>query len=95
MGEGVDGKLAALGQVAGACGLSREHLSLAQEKTRRGHREHGDAAVVDLDRELRGELADVAGYAGLYRWRGVWSWRLWAVVVLAGLQWRLLGRCRP
>lgn len=84
-------KLEALGQVARSCGLSRGHLWLAGEKTRRGHLEHhNDAATVDLAAELRAELADVAGYGGLCWWRGMWSWRLWAVVVLAGVQWRLL-----
>ena len=87
-------KLQALGQVARACGLLRDHLELARMKTRRGHYEHNDAATVDLAAELRGELADLAGYGGLCWWRGQWSWRLWAVVVLSGLQWRLL-RCRP
>ena len=87
-------KVAALGQVARACALSREHLELATTKTRRGHCEHGDGATANLFAELRGELADVAGYGGLFRWRGLWSWRLWAVVFLAGLQWRLL-RCGP
>ena len=83
-------KIAALGQVARACALSREHADLAQEKTRRGHQEHDDGATADLFGELRGELADVAGYGALCRWRGLWSWRLWCVVFLAGLQWRLL-----
>ena len=83
-------KLEALSQVARACGLSRGHLELAGEKTRRGHHEHNDAATVDLAAELRGELADVAGYGALCWWRGLWTWRLWAVVALAGLQWRLL-----
>jgi hypothetical protein len=83
-------KLQALGQVARACGLSRGHLGLAGEKTRRGHHEHGDAETVDLAAELRAELADVAGYGALLLWRGQWSWRLWAVVALAGVQWRLL-----
>ncbi len=83
-------KLEALEGVAHACGLSREHLGLAGEKTRRGHLEHNDAATVDLAAELRGELADVAGYGALCWWRGLWTWRLWAVVALAGLQWRLL-----
>ena len=87
-------KLHALGQVARACGLSRDHLELAKTKTRRGHLEHNDAATADLVAELQGEVADVAGYGGLCWWRGLWSWRLWAVVALAGLQWRLL-RCRP
>lgn len=87
-------KIAALGQVARACALSREHLELAAAKTRRGHQEHGDGATADLFAELRGELADVVGYGGLFRWRGLWTWRLWCVVYLAGLQWRLLG-CRP
>ncbi len=88
-------KLQALGQVARACGLSRDHLELARTKTRRGHLEHhNDAAKADLAAELRGELADIAGYSALCWWRGQWSWRLWAVVALAGLQWRLL-RCRP
>ena len=86
----LDAKLAALKQVARACGLSRGHLWLAGEKTRRGHHEHGDAETVDLAAELRAELADVAGYGALFRWRGLWSWRLWAVVALAGVQWRLL-----
>jgi hypothetical protein len=87
-------KLQALGQVARACGLSRGHLELAKTKTRRGHLEHNDAATADLVAELQGELADISGYAALFRWRGQWSWRLWAVVVLSALQWRLL-RCRP
>ncbi len=86
----LDAKLAALNDVARACGLSREHLGLATAKTRRGHHEHDDAATVDLAAELRGELADVAGYGALCWWRGLWTWRLWAVVALAGLQWRLL-----
>ena len=84
-------KLEALEGVARACGLSRGHLWLAGEKTRRGHLEHNDAATVDLVQELRGELADVAGYGALCWWRGLWSWRLWAVVALAGVQWRLLS----
>ena len=83
-------KLQALGQVARACGLSRGHLELAKTKTRRGHLEHNDAATADLVAELQGELADISGYAALFRWRGQWSWRLWAVVALAGVQWRLL-----
>jgi hypothetical protein len=83
-------KIAALGQVALACALPRGHLELAAAKTGRGHDEHGDGATVDLFAELRGELADVAGYGGLFRWRGLWTWRLWCVVFLAGLQWRLL-----
>jgi hypothetical protein len=87
-------KLQALEQVARACGLSRDHQDLATAKTRRGHQEHNDAATVDLVAELRAELADVAGYGALCLWRGQWSWRLWAVVALAGVQWRLL-RCRP
>ena len=88
-------KLEALSQVARACGLSRGHLWLAGEKTRRGHHEHNDAATVDLTAELEAELADVAGYGALCLWRGQWSWRLWAVVVLAGVQWRLLHRPTP
>ena len=84
-------KLEALGQVARSCGLSRGHLWLAGEKTRRGHLEHNDADTVDLVAELRAELADVAGYGALCWWRGLWSWRLWAVVALAGVQWRLLS----
>lgn len=83
-------KLEALEGVARRCGLSRGHLGLAGEKTRRGHHEHNDAATVDLAAELRAELADVAGYGALCLWRGQWSWRLWAVVALAGVQWRLL-----
>jgi hypothetical protein len=86
----LDAKLAALEHVARACKLTPAHLELAGEKTRRGHLEHNDAATVDLAAELRGELADVAGYGALCWWRGLWSWRLWAVVALAGLQWRLL-----
>ena len=87
----LDAKLAALEHVARACGLSRGHLWLAGEKTRRGHLEHhNDGAAIDLVAELRAELADVAGYGALFRWRGLWTWRLWAVVALAGVQWRLL-----
>ena len=85
-------KLRALGQVTRSCHLSREHAALAITKTRRGHAEKGDAVTTDLWEELREELADVAGYAGLFRWRGQWSWRLWACVALAGLQWRVLGK---
>ncbi len=85
-------KLEALEQVARACGLSPAHIALAQDKTRRGHREHGDAVTVDLWTALREELADVAGYGALFRWRGLWTWRLWAVVVLARVQWWLLSR---
>ena len=66
-------KLQALGQVARACGLSRDHLELAKTKTRRGHHEHGDAETVDLAAELRAELADVAGYGALCWWRGLWT----------------------
>jgi len=83
-------KIAALGQVARACALSRAHLELAATKTRRGHWEHGDGATLDLFAELRGELADVAGYGALCRWRGLWGLRVWCVVFLAGVQWRLL-----
>ena len=86
----LDAKLAALEHVARACKLTPAHLDLATAKTRRGHHEHDDAATVDLAAELRAELADVAGYAALFRWRGQWSWRLWTVVALAGVQWRLL-----
>jgi hypothetical protein len=63
-------KLRALGQVARACRLSREHLALAQEKTRCGHLEHGDGATADLWGELRAEVADLASYGALFRWRG-------------------------
>ncbi len=87
-------KLQALEHVARACRLTPAHLGLATVKTRRGHHEHDDAATVDLTAELQAELADVAGYGALCLWRGQWSWRLWAVVALAGVQWRLL-RCRP
>ena len=87
-------KLQALGEIAWACGLSRAHLALAEEKTRRGHIEHDDGATVDLWHELREEIADIAGYGAWCKWRGLWGWRLRAVVFLAGLQWRLLATCR-
>lgn len=91
----LDAKLAALNDVARACKLTPAHLDLATTKTRRGHHEHNDADTVDLAAELRGELADVAGYGALCLWRGQWSWRLWTVVALAGVQWRLLHRPTP
>jgi len=91
----LDAKLAALKHVARACKLTPAHLDLATTKTRRGHHEHDDAETVDLAAELRAELADVAGYGALLLWRGQWSWRLWAVVALAGVQWRLLHRPTP
>ena len=91
----LDAKLAALEHVARACRLTPAHLGLATAKTRRGHHEHDDAATVDLTAELEAELADVAGYGALCLWRGQWSWRLWTVVALAGVQWRLLHRPTP
>ena len=40
---------------------------------------------MDLFAELRGELADVAGYGGLFRWRGLWTWRVVFVAALLGI----------
>jgi hypothetical protein len=85
-------KRAHLEAVARSCRLPLFHWQEAVEKTDRGHREHHDADTIDLLAELRGELADIAGYGALCKWRGQWSWRLWIVVVLAGLQWRILGK---
>ena len=87
-------KLLTLRRIAATCHLPAGHLAIAEAKTRRGHREHHDADTVDLHDELRGELADVAGYGALMRLRGLWGWRLWVIVLLAGLQWRLLGGSR-
>ena len=87
-------KLEALRRIGATCFLPAGHLAAAEAKTRRGHREHHDADTVDLHDELRQELADLAGYGALMRLRGLWTWRLWVIVCLAGLQWRLLGRIR-
>lgn len=86
-------KLRAVCRVAEACGIPRAHRLAAYEKTCRGDRDHGDdVAELDIAGELRGELADVAGYAGLALLTGRWTWRTWAAVTLAGIAWRVLGR---
>lgn len=86
-------KLRAVCRVAECCGIAREHRLEAYEKTCRGHREHGDdVAELDIAGELRGELADVAGYGALALLTGRWTWRTWAAVTLAGWAWRVLGR---
>lgn len=89
--HGLDAKQAALREVAGACVLRGDHAALAERKMALGHREHGDdLGAVDLEAELRGELADVTGYAALLRLPGLWSWRLRVVGLLTGLCWRML-----
>jgi hypothetical protein len=85
-------KLLAVMRVWSSCHIPTAQWGLAELKTCRGHREHNDAATLNVASELRGELADIVGYVGLAAMRGEWSWRLWLVAVLAGLQWRLLGR---
>ena len=84
-------KLIAVRQVSESCHIPTTQRVLAGIKTNHGHCQHNDAATLDVAAELRGELADIVGYAGLAALRGEWSWRLWLVAVLAGLQWRLLG----
>ena len=89
----LDEKIGAVRKVTRRCFLCGAHLALALEKTRRGHEDRGeDLAGLDLWTELRQELADVAGYGGLFMLRGLWTWRLWAAVFLVGLAWRTLGR---
>lgn len=86
-------KLESLALVAVSTRLSTSQFALCLRRMVAGHEQHGDdCSGLDLREELREELADVACYCALARLRGEWSWRLWLVAALSGLQWRLLRR---
>lgn len=83
-------KVLAVHNVCHRCCIPPGQRALAVDKTLRGHREHNDAATLDVVDELRAELADITGYAALALLRTEWSWRLWVVAWLSGVAWRVL-----